>query len=128
MKKIFFALFACLLIGAANAQPPGGGGRGQNAEAMIKTMKDSLNLSDKQVDSIKAIWEEFMPKQREIFMDQSMDREAKMVKMREVNEARNARIKAQLTDEQFKKFQEMEERRRQRMGGGRGPGGGGGGN
>jgi hypothetical protein len=120
MKKILFLLFACLSIGViSNAQ-----GRGQNPEAMKQMLRDSLQLSDKQVDSVAAILQEFQPKQREIFSNQDMSREDKMAKMKELNEERNARLKGVLTVDQFKKFQEMEERRRQRMaqGGGR-PGG-----
>jgi uncharacterized tellurite resistance protein B-like protein len=120
MKKIFFLLFACLSIGVvASAQ-----GRGQNPEAMKQMLKDSLQLSDKQLDSVVTILQEFQPKQREIMMNQDMSREDKMAKVKELNDARNARLKGILTEEQFKKYQEMEERRRQRMqqGGGR-PGG-----
>jgi periplasmic protein CpxP/Spy len=122
MKKLFLLLFAFLTIGAvSHAQQ--GGGRGMSPEAMIDAMKDSLNLSNKQVDSIKVIFKEFLPKQMEIRQDQEMSRDDKMAKMKELNEARNARIKAVLTDEQFKKYQEMEERRRQRMQQGAGRGG-----
>lgn len=122
MKKIFFLLLACFSLGlAAQAQQPGGG-RGQNPEAMKQMLKDSLQLNDKQLDSVVAIMQEFQPKQREIFSNQDMSREEKMVKMKELGDARNARLKSVLTNEQYKKYQEMEERRRQRMGGGR-PGG-----
>jgi hypothetical protein len=119
MKKLLFLLFAALSIGViAHAQP----GRGQNPEAMKQMLKDSLQLSDKQLDSVSAILQEFQPKQREIFMDQSMSREDKMAKIQELNKQRNARLKAVLTEEQMKKYQDMEERRRQRQGAGR-PGG-----
>jgi hypothetical protein len=119
MKKLFFLLFTFLTIGAvANAQ---GGRGGQSPEAIAQGMKDSLQLSDKQVDSVKAIYQEFMPKQREIFMNQEMSREDKMAKLQEFSTALNARLKGVLSEEQYKKFLEMSERRRQRMqqGGGR---------
>jgi hypothetical protein len=121
MKKLFVLLFAFLTVSVvSNAQQ--GGGRGMSPEAMIDALKDSLNLSGKQVDSIKVIFKEFLPKLMEIRQNQDMSREDKMAKSKELNDARNARIKAVLTDDQFKKYQEMEERRRQRMqqGGGRG--------
>jgi hypothetical protein len=118
MKKFFFLVVACIALAVvASAQ-----GRGPNPEAMKQMLKDSLQLSDKQIDSVTAILQEFQPKQREIFSNQDMSREDKMAKMKELTDARNARLKGILTSEQFKKYQEMEERRRQRMGGGR-PGG-----
>ncbi len=116
-----FLLVTSLAIGfAANAQGRGGG---MNPAEMIQQYKDSLNLSDLQVDSVKTIFKEFLPKQMELRQNQDMSREERMAKMKEINDQRNARMKAVLTDEQFKKLQEMEERRRQRMmqgGGGRG--------
>lgn len=124
MKKLFFLLFASLTISAvANAQQGGGRG-GQNPEVIAQGMKDSLQLSDIQVDSVKAIYQEFIPKQREIFMNQDMSREDKMAKLQEFSAALNARLKGVLNEEQYKKYMEMAERRRQRMqqGGGR-PGG-----
>lgn len=118
MKKLFFLLFAFLTVGAvANAQ---GGRGGQTPETMAQGMKDSLQLSEKQVDSVKAIYQEFMPKQREIFMNQEMTREDKMAKLQEFSTALNARLKGVLTEEQYKKFMEMSERRRQKMQQGRG--------
>jgi len=89
---------------------------------MIQQYKDSLNLTDVQVDSVKAILKELLPKQMELRQNQDMSREERFARMKEINEERNTRLKAVFTDEQFKKFQEMEERRRQRMqqGGGRG--------
>ena len=128
MTKLFVLLFASLTIGAvANAQPPGGGaGRGgMSPEAMIAQMKDSLNLSQVQVDSVTAIYKEFLPKQMELRQNQDMSREDRMAKMQEINADMNKRLKGALTEEQYKKFQEMQERRRQRMQGG---GGGRGGN
>jgi hypothetical protein len=122
MKKLFVLLFAFLTIGAVS-QAQQGSGRGMSPEAMIDAMKDSLNLSGKQVDSIKVIYKEFLPQLMAIRQDQEMSREDKMAKSKSLNEARNARIKAVLTDEQFKKYQEMEERRRQRMQQGAGRGG-----
>lgn len=122
MKKLVFLLFACISIGmVAKAQP----GRGQSPEAMVQMLKDSLQLKPAQADSLKTIFEEFGPKQREIFMNQDMSREDKMAKLQDLNKQRNARLKAVLTDEQLKKYQEMEERRRQKMqqGGGGRPGG-----
>jgi protein tyrosine phosphatase len=77
--------------------------------------KDSLNLTDVQVDSVKAILKDIQPLQREIAMNQEMSRQDKALALKEVNEQRNARLKAVLTKEQFEKLKDMEQRRREQM-------------
>lgn len=118
MKKILFILCAALTFATiSNAQ--GGRRGGMNPQEMIQQLKDSLKLSDVQVDSVKAIFKEFLSKQMELRQNQDQSREDRFAKMKELNDARNARLKAVFTDEQYKKFQEMEERRREQMRGGR---------
>jgi Spy/CpxP family protein refolding chaperone len=123
MKKL---LATCLILTigftAATAQRQGGGG-----ERMIQMYKDSLNLTDKQFDSVKAIVKDYQSQRREIMMDQEMSREDKMAKSKPITEARNSRLKNVLTADQYAKFQDMEkkmmERMRQGGGGMRGAGG-----
>jgi hypothetical protein len=91
----------------------------QRQEAMMQKMKDDLKLSPVQADSLKAISADFQPKMREIFMDQSLSQEDRRAKMGPLNDARNARIKAALGDDMYKKYQDwMEQNRPQRGGGG----------
>lgn len=125
MQKLIVLFAAILICGAsAFAQPGGGnrGGGGQRLMEMFQQMKDSLQLTSAQEDSVKAIYMENAPKQREIMQNQDLSREQKREAMRAVTEARNKRLKAVLSEDQMKKFLEMEERRRNRMGGGRGQG------
>lgn len=120
MKRILpLLLLFAMCATVVNAQREGG--RGQNLETMKQVYKDSLQLTDVQLDSVTVITKEFLPKQREIMMNQDMSREDKFAAMKVVNEERNKRLKAVLSDDQFKKLQEMEQRRRQQrfQGGGR---------
>lgn len=127
MKKILALLVITLSVySLANAQG-GGGQRGERfREAMKQRLKDSLQLSDTKADSVIAVLQEFQPKQREIFMDQSLSQDDKMTKIKDLNTQRKEKLKTVLTDDQITKYEAMEQRIREQMrqGGGRRPGGG----
>jgi len=80
-------------------------------------MKDDLKLTDVQADSVSAIQQEFMPKRREIFMDQSMSEDDKKTKLQSINDQANKRIQAVLGDDLFKKYQDWWEKNRPQRGG-----------
>ena len=129
MKKIVTILLLVLSVyGVANAQDRQGGQRGERFKEMMKQrLKDSLQLSDTQSDSTIAILQEFQPKQRDIFRDQSLSREDKMAKLKDLRAQRAERLKTVLSDDQIKKYEEMEEHMMEQMrqrGGGRMNGGG----
>ena len=90
------------------------------AAAMKQKLIDELKFTDVQADSVVAIGQEFRPKMRDIFMDQSMSQDDKKAKMDEINAQRNKRIQAVLGDDLFKKYQEWEAKNRAQRGGGRG--------
>jgi hypothetical protein len=91
------------------------------AAEMKQKMKTDLKLTDAQSDSISNIQQEFMPKRREIYMDQSLSQDDKKTKMQAINDQANKRIQAVLGDDLFKKYQDwIEKNRPQRMGGGGG--------
>ncbi|WP_153795726.1 hypothetical protein [Foetidibacter luteolus] len=120
MKKILFFLAVALTVGFyAQAQNPQHGERMR--EMMKQRLKDSLQLSDAQSDSVAVILQEFQPQQRDIMRDQGLSREDKMAKLGELRTARKAKLKAVLSDEQIEKYEAMEERMREQMrqGGGR---------
>jgi len=121
MKKILALLVITLSVYSfANAQ--GGGQRGERfREAMKQRLKDSLQLSDTKADSVIAVLQEFQPKQREIFMDQSLSQDDKMAKIKDLNTQRKEKLKTVLTDDQITKYEAMEQRMREQMrqGGGR---------
>jgi len=87
--------------------------------AMKQKMKDDLKLTDVQADSVSSIQSEFMPKRREIFMDQSMSQDDKKTKIMALNEQADKRIHAVLGDDLFKKYQDWWEKNRPQRGGSR---------
>ncbi len=105
------------------------GGPGQMGDRGAR-MKEALGLSDEQAAKVKAIFEEAQPQMKAIVEDANLSREDKQAKMKVLRDAQNAKIKALLTEEQAKKFDEMQAKRMQGGPGGRdghgGPGGKGG--
>jgi len=133
MKRwMMIAMSALLLMGvsafAQEAQPPAqgqGGGQGQGRGGMMMSpeqrttrLAEQLSLTDEQKTKVQKIYEE---QQKDMQGMQGASREERMAKM----QATNDKIKAVLTDEQKKKFDDMQQRMRQRGPGG--PGGGEGG-
>ncbi|HXB45296.1 MAG TPA: hypothetical protein VNV85_14625 [Puia sp.] len=121
MKKVLTGLAVLfILTSTSSLLAQQGGGQGRMDPAVLKQkLIDSLQLSGLQADSVVAIGQEFRPRMREIFMDQSLSQDDKRSKMGELNQQRNKRIRAVLGDDLFKKYQEWEQRNRpQRSGGG----------
>ncbi|MDR1222454.1 MAG: hypothetical protein LBL07_06195 [Tannerella sp.] len=122
MKKIFAAVCMLMLTFMVSAQNQGG--RGMSEEERAKRydeLKKELSLTDQQVDSLKAIDQELFTKMREVREKNGDNREKNREDMRKLTDKRNERVKAILTEEQYTKYQKMEEQRRQRNpGGGRG--------
>jgi Spy/CpxP family protein refolding chaperone len=105
----------------AGGPPPGDrhgpGMRGPNFDRLA----EQLNLTDDQKPKVKAILGDQMEQMRDLWQDPSLSREDRMAKMKAIREATDAKLKAVLTVDQFKKFQDM----RPMMGGPRhGPPGG----
>ncbi len=93
----------------------------QRQEAMMAKMKDDLKLSQVQYDSVKAISMDAQAKMRDVFSDQSLSQDDRRAKMQPIRDAQNARLKAALGDDMFKKYQDwMTANRPQRGGGGGG--------
>jgi predicted transglutaminase-like cysteine proteinase len=121
MKRIITCLAVILAVFSvsslsAQAQDPSA-----RAAAMKQKMKDELKLTDLQADSISAIHQEFRPKMREIYMDQSLSEDDKKAKLAVVNDQANKRIQAVLGDDLFKQYLDWWSKNRPQ----RGPGGGG---
>ena len=129
MKKVLAILTMSLAVFSfANAQNGQRGGGGERFKEMVKQrLKDSLQLSDTKADSVVGVLQEFQPKQREIFMDQSLSQDDKMTKIKDLNAQRKEKLKTVLTDDQIAKYEAMEQHMREQMrnGGGRRNGGGG---
>lgn len=124
MKKIIAGLvlaMALLTTVQSNAQDAD---RAERFKQMQKQrLIDSLQFSADKADKVVAIQQEFQPKQREIFTDQSLDQDAKQAKLKELNEEQKKKLKTVLSDDEIAKFEAFQERNRGRMR--RGPGGGG---
>src|SRR5580698_9223502 len=127
MKKILTGIAVTLMLFSASSlfAQQGGGRGGMDPAAMKQKLIDSLQLTGVQADSVVAIGQEFRPKMRDIFMDQSLSQDDKRAKMGDLNQQRNKRIQAVLGDDLFKKYQAWEERNRPQRGGGMRGGGNG---
>ena len=105
---------------------PGGGGMGGGGnfdpaafvDRQMEELKEGLELSDdqeKQVREIITAGFETMRKSREEMMDGGCDREAMREKMQAMREEQNQKIKAVLTEEQYIKYEKIQQERRERM-------------
>jgi len=126
MKRIFFV--TCLLTFAfmVSAQGGQGGGQRQGGQgggfrqqtpeqiaAQLEQMKKDLNLNDKQFADYKKIDEETRTKQQKIREDAGGDFEKMREASTKLREEQNAKIKAALTADQYKKYEEIMAQRRQ---------------
>jgi Spy/CpxP family protein refolding chaperone len=133
MMRKFLLLAICLLAVGAWAQqnPPAQGGgddqgrprRGMpSVDDQVKNLTEKLSLTDDQQGKVKTILEDTRSQMMKVMQDDSMSREDKMTKGRSLREAANGKIREVLTDDQKKKFddmqKEMQERMRQRQQGG----------
>ncbi len=125
MKKIVLgiSIMALLFTGSSVFAQRGNGGGMMDPAAMKQKLMDSLQLTSVQADSVVGIGQEFRPKMRDIFMDQSLSQDDKKAKLSDLNDQRNKRIKAALGDDLFKKYQDWEARNRPQRGGGMKSGG-----
>ena len=98
----------------------GGGGGGERYKQMLK---DSLQFTDVQIDTVMAVRQAYGPQRRDIMMDQNMSADDKKAKMADINLQMRARLKGTLTDDQITKLEALQQRMMDRM---RNRGGGGG--
>ena len=132
MKSLKTLVAAVLLtIGAmvANAQPGGGMGRGgqrmdpeQVAKMRADEMKTAVNLTDEQYTKVVALYKEQMDSMQKMMQQQGQNRQNGREMMEQVRKEQETKLKAILTEDQFKKWSESEQSRRGRMGGPGGPG------
>lgn len=82
---------------------------------MAKRMKSELQLTDKQTEEIKTFFSSYHRERQKEF-DKSkkagQDREARRAAMVKNRAAMDDKIKSVLTEEQYKKYKENEEKRR----------------
>lgn len=98
--------------GDTTPAPPRGGGRGAGLQGIL----DKLELTDAQKDKVKPVIADQREKMQALRGDTSLSREDRMAKMKEINDAVDAKLKDILTADQYAKFQEL---RKQMPAGGR---------
>ena len=69
-----------------------------------------LKLTDEQKPKVEAVLKESSKKRQEIFSDSSVDRSQMREKMQPIMEEQNKKMKAILTEDQFKQYQELNQR------------------
>lgn len=89
-------------------------------------MKADLALTDEQSKQLEAVFEEQRPAMQALRDDESLSREDRREKMREIRQSADAKIAAILTPEQNAKWEEQRANRQREGGPGGGPGGPGG--
>jgi periplasmic protein CpxP/Spy len=107
-------LVACSTLVSAqdstNAPDKKGGKRGMSPEQLMERYTEQLSLTDEQKPKVKAVIEESTKKRRELFRDSALDQQQKREKFQGVMEAQNKKMKEILTADQYKKYQELNEK------------------
>lgn len=101
MRKQIFSLVVALLIGSTVCMAQNRQKGKVDREKRMEQMITDLGLNEKQAKDFKAAMEEMKPAKSE--SNERPSREEMQKKRKEVN----AKIKSILTDEQYKKYQDM---------------------
>lgn len=123
-KRVFIILISLFFAITGFAQPPGFGQGQFNPEDMIKRqteqMVNDLGLNAEQAVKAEALNKKYSEKMSQLFQSTGDDREQLREKMQQLNTDKNKELKGFLTEEQYKKHIELEqkrmEERRQNMG------------
>ena len=119
LMRIVTLFAACLFAMAVSAQqnPPaqesgehkhgGQAGRMGNMDDMMQELTTKLNLTADQQTKVKAILEENHQKMQATMKDESLSKEDKHAKMKEMHNAVHAQVRDVLTDDQKPKFDAM---------------------
>jgi Spy/CpxP family protein refolding chaperone len=86
-----------------------------NVADQVKDLTEKLTLTEDQQAKVKTILEDTRDQMQKLRSDESMSQEDKMAKGRALREASSGKIREVLTDDQKKKFDQMEQERRDRM-------------
>jgi periplasmic protein CpxP/Spy len=106
-------LLACSTLATAQDAPKNGKGgkKGMTVEQQMTRLTEQLTLTDEQKPKVQKVLEATSKKMTEIRNDSSLDQQARRDKMRPIMEEQNKEMKKILTEEQFKKYEEMNARR-----------------
>tara|TARA_B100000929_G_scaffold98099_1_gene77150 strand:- start:1771 stop:2136 length:366 start_codon:yes stop_codon:yes gene_type:complete len=110
MRKVILGLL--LLVGTQMFA------QGRMSEASLKKMQDeemaALSLTEQQMPQYKVINTTFMEGLKEL-READGDRSEKFAEMRKLSEKRNEDLRELLSEEQFAKFEKLQEERRKKM-------------
>ena len=96
--------------------PPDGPHRGPGRGDPVAMLTTTLSLTSDQQTEVRAIFEIMRLKMTEIMEDSTLSKEAKMAKLKELRVSTDVAIKALLTTDQQKKFDELQKNRPRRPG------------
>jgi Spy/CpxP family protein refolding chaperone len=107
-------LVACSTLATAQDASPDakkGGKRGfPTIEQQMERYNTALTLTDDQKPKVKEVLEAQQKKMQEVRADTSLDQDARREKFLALRNDTEKKMKGILTDEQFKKYQEMPQR------------------
>jgi Spy/CpxP family protein refolding chaperone len=86
-----------------------------SADDQLKHLTGKLNLSDDQHAKLKPILEDQHKQMQQLWSDDSLSRQDRFSKMRELRESTDTQIKSVLNEDQQKKFDQMREAQRSHM-------------
>lgn len=124
MKKILIAAIALVSFSTLKAQPPAGAPQLSKEQMEQRRIKQEANLlasfkevelTDDQIIKVREILKEAQAKGAEVRKDETLDREGKMAKNKEINEARDGKLKELLGEEKFTKWQAIRKRQNEEM-------------
>lgn len=118
MKKFVFILTslllgASLLVSAQNRGPRQKLTPEQRATRMVENLHRDLQLTEKQQKDLRLWFTKSYTQQKENLQKYSTDREGMREASRKNREATEAKLKKVLTEEQYKKYKDLEAKRRQ---------------
>lgn len=124
MKKILIAAITLVSFSTLKAQPPAGAPQLSKEQMEQRRIKQEANLlasfkevelTDDQIIKVREILKEAQAKGAEVRKDETLDREGKMAKNKEINEARDGKLKELLGEEKFTKWQAIRKRQNEEM-------------
>ena len=121
MKKVLVICIVALIASVsafANSDAPQRGNRGDrnmDSQKRIEKMCKDLNLNEEQTKQFQQINKDFMEKMKKQREAADTDRQKHREAMQAMQTERNAQIKKILTDEQYKKYTEMQKNMRKNM-------------
>lgn len=111
MKKyailLFCALFMVALSASAQDQTPPKKAKGPSIEVRVEKMATDLGLTDAEKVSVKALLEKQAAEKKKFNAENDKEGTEYKAKLKELQKAQNAEMKALLGDEKYKKLQEI---------------------